>query len=207
MSKQYIKGGQASVSIPRSSHTSSDCSSPEIRAVMIPILGKGLTDWTFYFPEVYSSPSRSDHTDQGKWTPTRKSQKILSFTQKRLRRGTRQQVGRQYYHRIGFKETAKITALSLPLSSTTLLEEIRGENNFSKYAQHRESSPNTSVQAVDTCSPTSFCNFQSKWKKKAPCYPGGIIQYIAQKDIPNILLRPIRIGKFNMLISEVTVGK
>lgn len=74
-SKQYIKGGQASVSMPRSSHTSSDWSSPEIRAVMIPILGKGLTNWTFYFPEVYSSQSRSCHTDQGKCSLTSKSQR------------------------------------------------------------------------------------------------------------------------------------
>lgn len=65
-------------------------------------------------------------------------------------RGTRQQVRRQYYHRTGLKETAKITAFTLPLSSTTLLEEIRGENNFSKYVQHRESNPNRSVQAAFT---------------------------------------------------------
>lgn len=167
MSKQYIKRGQASVSMPRSSPTSSDYSSPEIRAMMIPILGKGLTDRIFYFPKVYSSPGRSHHMDQGKWTPTSKSHDPFFHAEEvKEGRGTRQQVCRQYYHRIGFKETAKITALTLPLSSTTLLEEIRGENNFSKYAQHRESSPNTSVQAADTCSPRSFCYFQSKWKKK-----------------------------------------
>lgn len=49
--------------------------------------------------------------------------------------------------------------------------------------------------------------FNPSEKKQAPCYTGGIIQYIAQKDIPNILLRPIRICKFNMLISDVMAGK
>lgn len=83
--------------------------------------------------------------------------------QKRLRRRG-EQVCR--HHRIELIETVKITALILPLSSTTLFEKIRGENNFSKYAQHTRSSPNTSVRAVDTYSPTGFYNFQSKFKKK-----------------------------------------
>lgn len=145
--------------MPRSSHTSSDCSPCEIRAVMIPILGKGLTDWTFY-SQKFTVPQ----VDLSTWT---KANEHLQAKARRLFLSwKRQQVCRQWYHRMGFKETAKITALILPLSSTTLLEEIRGENNFSKYVQHRESNPNTSGQAVDTCSPTSFCNFQSKFKKK-----------------------------------------
>lgn len=43
--------------------------------------------------------------------------------------------------------------------------------------------------------------------KKPPCYPGTITQQIAQNDFANILLRPIRTCKFNMLISEMIVGK